>query len=67
MELEGVLGLFLMRYDPIRDVRMSLSDLRSTENPIISVKKINPFYIFIVLGRYWVDFDNFLCFEQVST
>ena len=33
--------------------------------PYISVTKILPFFIFIVLHRYWADFDIFWCFEQV--
>ena len=30
---------------------------KPTENPTISGKKNYPFFIFIVLRRYWVDFE----------
>ena len=43
---------------------MSLSDLKQTGNPTISVKKILPFFNFIVLRRYQIDFKVFWCSES---
>ena len=40
-------------------IYISLPDLKSTEKPIISVKKNRPIFISVVLRRYWVDFHFF--------
>ena len=46
-------------------IYISLPDLRSSEKPLVSVKKKSDIFYLLVLRRYLTDSNNFKCSEKL--